>query len=467
MIGIQYVTWFGLEGVNSGCQGSGWVHKPFNLDNVRSLAFSADPNGVCYSSWDPATALGHASLLDELNIDFVVTDRDTNFSKGMVAANNPIHQCALKSMEGFRLYGRRKIRTVMMLSITGWDANQIERFTFNEYVQSHIDSVATQALLYPDDFVRIDGKPVILFYISQGSNVYSANDTLAFHGPGNITPTAADFDCFINVPGAPKLRDFFAVRYAVHAASNFDYSNYSPHVWPFQCDHGHSTFTEAAYASLLLHGVSPHRSTSLFNELVDAGRHKPFLIIRVWNEFSSTDEHGGSAYTIEPNTQLHKVDTTPGNQDPWFFFNQIKSRLSRGVLLNRESGKAVDVEMARIGEDGAMVQQWQQIAGGLNQQWVKVARSFKNIRSEKVLDADRPHIGENGARVQQWADNGTPNQQWSFEAADGEWVWLRNLESGKALDVPRDRIGADGTPLQQWDYGGTPNQQWKLVVQPL
>ena len=122
MIGIQYVTWFGLDGAD-GCQGSGWRDRPFGLDGVQSLAFGAHPDGFCYSSWDPGTALVHAGLLDELNVDFVILD-DTNLSKARRAEDNPIHQCNLKVLEGLRQYKGRKIRSVMMQSITNWNAAQ-------------------------------------------------------------------------------------------------------------------------------------------------------------------------------------------------------------------------------------------------------------------------------------------------------------------------------------------------------
>lgn len=465
MIGIQYVTWFGLEGVGSGCQGSGWRDKPFNLEGVQSLAFGASPNGFCYSSWDPNTALVHAGLLDELNVDFLILD-DTNLSKAMLAKDNPIHQCNLKVLEGLRGYRKRRIRAVMMQSITNWNAAQEEIFTFNEYVQSHIDSIARQHLAFPDDFLRVNGKPVLLFYISQGSNVHLNDGSPAFHGAGNIAPMAADFDCVVNVAGKPSLRDFFTVRYAVVADSVFDYRPYSTELWPFQCNYGRAMFTEAAYASLYAGRLQGGRSIQLFNSLVDEGRDKSFLIIRVWNEFSSTDEHGGYAYTIEPNTQLHKVDSTPGNADPWYYFNKIKTRLSRKVLINRESGRVLDVELPNVRNNGATIQQWGQ-TGGKNQQWVTIAQSFTNIQSEKVLDVDLAKVHQNGARVQQWTNNSTPNQQWTVVDADSGWVWLRNEMSGKALDVQRDKIHEDGAPIQQWDYAATPNQQWKIVTLPL
>jgi hypothetical protein len=64
-----------------------------------------------------------------------------------------------------------------------------------------------------------------------------------------------------------------------------------------------------------------------FATYLNAARGKKFYVVRNWNEFSSTDETSQLAYTLEPNTQLHKYDATPGHQDPWYFFNGIKQYL--------------------------------------------------------------------------------------------------------------------------------------------
>lgn len=133
------------------------------------------------------------------------------------------------------------------------------------------------------------------------------------------------------------------------------------------------------------------------------------------------------------------------------------------LLINRESGKALEVELQNVSQDGARVRQSAQTAGG-NQQWAHVGWSIMNVESRKVLDVELSEIDQNGAKVQQWTDNGTRNQQWEIVDAGGGWVWLRNAYSGKALDVRRSRIQEDGVPLQQWDYAATPNQQWKRVA---
>ena len=335
IVGMQYWSWFAYD--KPGCAGKGWRDNPFKLNDVRSLVFSPDPNGYCYSSMEPGTALVHAGFLDQLNVSFVIYD-NTNFSKSVMPDDNPIFQSSLKALEGFRQYTPRRIRSAFMLSITCWaeqchekPGDHTEIFTFNDYVKAHVREIAAAYQRNTDDFQLVNGKPLLLFYINQGNNVKRLNGTPAFHGSGNIFPRREDFDYEFNLNGSShRIRDFFSVRFAVVADSVFDYSNFSEELWPFQCNYGECTFSEVGYASLLAVRSSPNRNLTMFNQQVDNSISKEFLIIRGWNEFSSTDEDKGRAYTIEPNTQLHKHDTTPGNVDPWYFFNSIKKKLNEG-----------------------------------------------------------------------------------------------------------------------------------------
>ena len=136
IIGMQYWTWFAYDKL--GCEGTGWRQGPFKINDVRSLVFSPDPNGSCYSSMEPRTALVHAGFLDQLNVSFVIYD-DTNLSKALMPGDNPIFQGALKAMEGFRQHTPRRIRSAFMLSIACWaeqchgrPGDKTETFTFND-----------------------------------------------------------------------------------------------------------------------------------------------------------------------------------------------------------------------------------------------------------------------------------------------------------------------------------------------
>jgi hypothetical protein len=86
-------------------------------------------------------------------------------------------------------------------------------------------------------------------------------------------------------------------------------------------------FVEAGYASL--HFRHHGRSVDRFKQLFEESKDKPYLIVRCFNEFSTTDEdhNGGHAFTIEVNTQLHHYDGSP-NAEPWHMWNSIRSVLN-------------------------------------------------------------------------------------------------------------------------------------------
>ncbi len=339
LMGIQYSTWFDYGGprvdkqifpAGSGCAGNGWGDHPFQLDEVRSLAFSPDPNGFCYSSLDPHTAEVHANLFKDLGVDFVIFD-ESNFSKMGMPEANPTYKAAKIAMEGFRR-SPYKVRTVFQLGITCWGeqcfnrpGDRKERYTYNSYVEAHITDIAHLAKQYPDDFIYEDGKPILLFYISTGE-VWNLDDTRAFRGPGGLVPRNEDFNPTIMVNGAPKaLRDIFTVKYSIVANSDFDYRPYSVDLWPFECVE-RCRFADATYLSVSSKKEG-RRSMDIFRTFLYQGTGRKYYIIRNWNEFSSTDELPHQAFTLEPNTALHKYDGTPGNQDPWHFFNTVKAFL--------------------------------------------------------------------------------------------------------------------------------------------
>ncbi|WP_376776189.1 non-reducing end alpha-L-arabinofuranosidase family hydrolase [Allocatelliglobosispora scoriae] len=135
------------------------------------------------------------------------------------------------------------------------------------------------------------------------------------------------------------------------------------------------------------------------------------------------------------------------------------------TLVNRNSGKAVDICGASTG-DGACVQQYSR-SGGTNQQFqfVSSGNGFYRIRarhSGKVLD-DYNFSTADGAPVRQWTDTNGTNQQWALaDSADG-YVRFLNRHSGKALEVQGASTADGGAVVQYADWGGT-NQQWQLIA---
>jgi beta-xylosidase len=134
------------------------------------------------------------------------------------------------------------------------------------------------------------------------------------------------------------------------------------------------------------------------------------------------------------------------------------------VLLNRNSGKALDVFNFAT-NDGARITQWTR-SNNNNQQWqfVDSGGGFYRIRSRhsgKVLDVLNRSTAD-AATVAQWTDNNGTNQQWRLADSAGGYVRFVNRNSGKALEV-QNASTADGANIVQFtDHDGT-NQQWQLV----
>ncbi|WP_051174027.1 non-reducing end alpha-L-arabinofuranosidase family hydrolase [Amycolatopsis orientalis] len=134
------------------------------------------------------------------------------------------------------------------------------------------------------------------------------------------------------------------------------------------------------------------------------------------------------------------------------------------VLVNRNSGKAIDVASASTA-DGAVVHQWSR-HDGANQQWQFVDSGngyyrLKSKNSGKVLEVGNWSTAD-GGKIQQWTDNNSTNQQFRLADSDSGYVRLLNNNSGKAVEVT-GLSTADGAAVVQYgDWNGA-NQQWKLV----
>ncbi|MFI0449169.1 RICIN domain-containing protein [Actinomadura sp. 6N118] len=134
------------------------------------------------------------------------------------------------------------------------------------------------------------------------------------------------------------------------------------------------------------------------------------------------------------------------------------------VLVNRNSGKALDVSGTSTG-DGARLSQWTR-HDGANQQWqfVDSGGGFYRLKarhSGKVLDVAGASTAD-GAAIQQWADHNGANQQFRLADSDAGHVRLINSSSGKAVEV-QGASTADGANVVQYaDWGGA-NQQWQMV----
>ncbi|MFJ3202491.1 non-reducing end alpha-L-arabinofuranosidase family hydrolase [Streptomyces sp. NPDC086989] len=134
------------------------------------------------------------------------------------------------------------------------------------------------------------------------------------------------------------------------------------------------------------------------------------------------------------------------------------------VLVNRNSGKALDVYNLATG-DGARITQWTRNDQN-QQQWQFVDSGggyyrIKSRHSGKVLDVQNGSTA-NGAPIVQWADVNGTNQQWRLADSSDGYVRFVARHSNKALEVQGGSTADNANVVQYDDWGGS-NQQWRLV----
>ena len=133
------------------------------------------------------------------------------------------------------------------------------------------------------------------------------------------------------------------------------------------------------------------------------------------------------------------------------------------VLINRNSGKALDVYNLNTA-DGADIVQWSRNNGNQQQwQFVSSGGNYYRVKSRlsgKVLDVYAKSTAD-GGEVVQWPDNNGANQQWAVTISNG-YASLINRNSGKALEIQGASTADAGNVVQYTSWNGS-NQQWQLV----
>ncbi|TDB70953.1 non-reducing end alpha-L-arabinofuranosidase family hydrolase [Micromonospora sp. KC721] len=134
------------------------------------------------------------------------------------------------------------------------------------------------------------------------------------------------------------------------------------------------------------------------------------------------------------------------------------------VLVNRNSGKALDVNGASTA-DGAGLIQWNRTNANNQQfQFVDSGGGYYRLKarhSGKVAAVSNSSTA-NVAAIVQWTDTNGTNQQFRLVDSDSGYVRLINRNSGKAIEVG-GLSTADGANIQQYDDWNGANQQWQLV----
>lgn len=132
-------------------------------------------------------------------------------------------------------------------------------------------------------------------------------------------------------------------------------------------------------------------------------------------------------------------------------------------VINRRSGKALDVYQANL-QDGAQLVQWAD-NGGQNQHWhvTDVGGGYRTLfsrNSGRVLSIWATATND-GANAVQWVENNGGDQQWQLVPA-GSYYKIVNRHAGKVLAVWESST-ADGARVVQWSDTGALDQQWQLV----
>ncbi len=132
-------------------------------------------------------------------------------------------------------------------------------------------------------------------------------------------------------------------------------------------------------------------------------------------------------------------------------------------LVNRRSGKVVDVPGAATGTGTALIQYTDNDSD--NQRWHLTPAApgvweFVNVHSGLAMDVQGGGSAD-GTPIIQWTPTHATNQQWELTDAGGGYSKLVNRRSGKVLGVSGDSTADLAAVQQQTDTGST-GQHWKL-----
>ncbi|MFF7637993.1 glycoside hydrolase N-terminal domain-containing protein [Kitasatospora sp. NPDC008050] len=171
--------------------------------------------------------------------------------------------------------------------------------------------------------------------------------------------------------------------------------------------------------------------------------------------------HGapGTTTTVQAGTSSTAVTIPAGGS---YTFAPAPGVPSRCQLVNRASGKVIDVPGSATGTGTALIQYASQ--GSDNQHW-NVLRSgtgwqFVNVHSALAMDVDGGSTAP-GTPIIQWTPGTAANQQWTLTDAGGGYATVTCVRSGLVLGVAGDST-ADLAAIQQQTATGSASQQWLL-----
>lgn len=171
----------------------------------------------------------------------------------------------------------------------------------------------------------------------------------------------------------------------------------------------------------------------------------------------------GGAVTLNNASGLERVQYGWGQGADVHFFASLTGDYYK--ILNRNSGKSVDVSGGST-DNGGNIIQWD-YSGGNNQQWAFNSQgsgyfSIVNRNSGKALDVNGASTN-GGASVIQWDYSGGNNQQWQVENVGFGYYKIINKNSGQSLDVNGGATW-NGGDIIQWYWNNGNNQQWIIAT---
>ncbi len=133
-------------------------------------------------------------------------------------------------------------------------------------------------------------------------------------------------------------------------------------------------------------------------------------------------------------------------------------------IVNKKSGKVLEVEGSSMNDDGNVVQRtWQNTA---NQKWKVVSSDdgyyqIVNVNSGKLLYIQNKSKAD-GGNVVQMRERSSQAHEWKIEDK-GSFVSLTNKNSKRALAVA-NASSNEGANVVQWTFNGADEQLWSILL---
>ncbi|MCX4679237.1 RICIN domain-containing protein [Streptomyces sp. NBC_01433] len=135
-------------------------------------------------------------------------------------------------------------------------------------------------------------------------------------------------------------------------------------------------------------------------------------------------------------------------------------------LVNRRTGKAVDVPGASTGNGAGLIQYTPSAAVNQQFRFVPVGGGHYEIYtthgSTPLVWSVRGGTSDVGAKIVQWTPEHSTSQQWKIADAGDGYITVTCARSGRVLGIAGDS-DADGATVEQQAANGGTGQQWRRV----